>query len=128
MGAWIEIVIEDLEKDYPIVAPYVGAWIEIGSYIGDRLEQESLPMWERGLKYGSVGRSAKGADVAPYVGAWIEIFESVTKYENGEVAPYVGAWIEMHNCAANITLNRVSLPLWERGLKLTIHEILNRSG
>ena len=105
MGAWIEIVIEDLEKDYPIVAPYVGAWIEIGSYIGDRLEQESLPMWERGLKYGSVGRSAKGADVAPNVGAWVlpqqggpwfgTANPSLTAYARG-VAPYVGAWIEIN--------------------------------
>ena len=92
------------------------------------MEQESLPMWERGLKYGSVGRSAKGADVAPYVGAWIEIFESVTKYENGEVAPYVGAGREMQCGAATLTLTRGALPGGEGGLKLTIHEILNRSG
>ena len=29
MGAWIEIVIKELQKLKTIVAPYMGAWIEM---------------------------------------------------------------------------------------------------
>ena len=59
-----------------LVAPHVGAWIEIVSFF-------------KGLVY---------SDVAPHVGAWIEIsvisgFETFTP-----VAPHVGAWIEINSC------------------------------
>ena len=56
----------------PIVAPYVGAWIE--TY------DEFLTSFFNG--------------VAPYVGAWIETFPSTGQIFPPIVAPYVGAWIE----------------------------------
>ena len=51
MGAWIEIYerrLDNLEKE---VAPYMGAWIEIASRNGGSSTNMSLPTWERGLKY-----------------------------------------------------------------------------
>ena len=78
-----------------LVAPLVGAWIEILK-IGHNLSvMGSLPSWERGLKYlHGYGRMGCRA-VAPLVGAWIEICGSVTKYSRNSVAPLVGAWIEI---------------------------------
>ena len=84
-----------------MVAPLVGAWIEIRSrQIYKLLLMESLPSWERGLKYlhgyGRVGCRA----VAPLVGAWIEIGTGELKEEG-----------------------RMSLPSWERGLKLILKQL-----
>ena len=56
--------------------------------------EESLPMWERGLKHPD-GKVEEGRDVAPHVGAWIETICSPC------------------SCPKNM-----SLPMWERGLKL----------
>ena len=56
-----------------LVAPLVGAWIEIMTY------------WEE----------VYDLLVAPLVGAWIEINFSPARYEAEAVAPLVGAWIEM---------------------------------
>ena len=52
VGAWIEIRTKDQNGDHPKVAPLVGAWIEIPEYIGTVNIRGSLPLWERGLKYG----------------------------------------------------------------------------
>ena len=51
VGAWIETrMIHSTYLDNP-VAPHVGAWIETCVYAGVlHRKQESLPMWERGLK------------------------------------------------------------------------------
>ena len=51
VGAWIEIL-SCTRPAHPVgVAPLVGAWIEIMSAQDMELERESLPLWERGLKY-----------------------------------------------------------------------------
>ena len=57
----------------PVVAPYMGAWIEIA---------------EGGGKLTITA-------VAPYMGAWIEISKSRCKCCRIQVAPYMGAWIEI---------------------------------
>ena len=51
MGAWIEIfdIIYHIVKFS--VAPLVGAWIEITTAIEEKPTLESLPSWERGLKF-----------------------------------------------------------------------------
>ena len=51
MGAWIEI--DDITRNFEkwLVAPLVGAWIEIGIIILVRKIYKSLPLWERGLKW-----------------------------------------------------------------------------
>ena len=58
---------------YHVVAPLVGAWIEI---------LESLD--ETGIR-----------TVAPLVGAWIEIRDLAKSANVSYVAPLVGAWIEI---------------------------------
>ena len=74
MGAWIEIQRKNPLLFLQLVAPLVGAWIEIPELRASIvLVRESLPSWERGLKF----RKTLGIDcvicVAPPVGAWIEI-------------------------------------------------------
>ena len=56
-----------------LVAPHVGAWIEIPS------------LQER----------KRSKNVAPHVGAWIEIMARTTTTRTASVAPHVGAWIEI---------------------------------
>ena len=74
MGAWIEIKRPAfLVNKMRLVAPFVGAWIEISF----RLSVTPL------------------VTVAPFVGAWIEIDKKVDRYDYSEVAPFVGAWIEI---------------------------------
>ena len=78
-----------------LVAPLVGAWIEILLPTNIAPTGESLLSWERGLKY-NCHSHLFGRLVAPLVGAWIEIEligESSEKATT--VAPLVGAWIEM---------------------------------
>ena len=57
-----------------VVAPLVGAWIEI--FLGEYNYHfpQSLPSWERGLKSRKSRQKRATALVAPLVGAWIEIF------------------------------------------------------
>ena len=77
-----------------LVAPLVGAWIEIIQ----------------------IGRIVQLSQVAPLVGAWIEMIVENAGLMGLPVAPLVGAWIEIQDChPASLTL--ASLPLWERGLK-----------
>ena len=51
VGAWIEINFWILKAVESRVAPLVGAWIEICKYLYRGGIYESLPLWERGLKY-----------------------------------------------------------------------------
>ena len=77
-----------------MVAPLVGAWIEI-------LYQSSIVILYT---------------VAPLVGAWIEICTAKPSMAVKLVAPLVGAWIEIVNRTEPAHV-LVSLPSWERGLK-----------
>ena len=86
------------------VAPLVGAWIEIlGSNAG-----------------------AMGIRVAPLVGAWIEIDPQYTILPMVTVAPLVGAWIEIVS-GSDASQKQMSLPSWERGLKLFLVRTLRRN-
>ena len=75
-----------------MVAPRVGAWIEISH----------------------MGRSKRNIRVAPRVGAWIEIKKHMKGMRWISVAPRVGAWIEITQKKQS-QLAFVSLPVWERG-------------
>ena len=123
VGAWIEILIclQACLRIY--VAPLVGAWIEISSSCAEYTLSESLPSWERGLKY-------------YYIFAKSNIFWSLPSWERGlkstsvvchnvipEVAPLVGAWIEIEFKKTILTQDFKSLPSWERGLKSYVTKI-----
>ena len=57
-----------------MVAPLVGAWIEIPIWDWDKQDfVTSLPSWERGLKLVEQYIVYNVRGVAPLVGAWIEI-------------------------------------------------------
>ena len=73
VGAWIEISFAPAIADVFAVAPLVGAWIEILS-----VNSNAFPFF-----------------VAPLVGAWIEILFLCHNLGIRRVAPLVGAWIEM---------------------------------
>ncbi len=51
MGAWIEISALANFNNSQLVAPYMGAWIEIINACNCESYVASLPTWERGLKY-----------------------------------------------------------------------------
>ena len=51
MGAWIEILDVTVLGDEMMVAPLVGAWIEMEERIKQLETEKSLPSWERGLKF-----------------------------------------------------------------------------
>ena len=57
--------------------------------------------------------------VAPRVGAWIETRRRVLPGVHVPVAPRVGAWIETL-ISNDENISQMSLPVWERGLKLVI--------
>ena len=84
-----------------VVAPLVGAWIEICSMIANTRAYGSLLSWERGLKLPDDSISETGETVAPLVGAWIEILNIRRSAEWGNVAPLVGAWIEINGLDDN---------------------------
>ena len=84
-----------VECTIQLVAPLVGAWIEIKAFTGDFKTFLSLLSWERGLKYEKHKRIGLLYIVAPLVGAWIEIAYPVFLSPLLFVAPLVGAWIEI---------------------------------
>ena len=59
---------------YKMVAPFMGAWIEIKevSYSEGEIVK-SHPLWVRGLKLQKGMVYCIGCSVAPFMGAWIEI-------------------------------------------------------
>ena len=95
MGAWIEISIPQSKQQQNMVAPLVGAWIEIENQSDKGLTDESLPSWERGLKL-----------------VYLVSIQPLTL-----VAPLVGAWIEINAVFGTDLDPTESLPSWERGLK-----------
>ena len=50
VGAWIEIGVDRVNLTTIVVAPLVGAWIEIDAPCNGCIGCWSLPLWERGLK------------------------------------------------------------------------------
>ena len=83
-----------LKQAQAVVAPLVGAWIEMST----KTENGYITL------------------VAPLVGAWIEIHISRFTIPVSVVAPLVGAWIEIADPHRHEPAYQ-SLPSWERGLK-----------
>ena len=95
VGAWIEIHYELSEILSYNVAPCVGAWIEIFDNCWIIRAPGSLLAWERGLKYTMNYQKFYPTTVAPCVGAWIEMIHYAKNGVHIVVAPCVGAWIEI---------------------------------
>ena len=76
------------------VAPRVGAWIETSDGDYCPFDQQSHPVWVRGLKPARHCRHRLSVCVAPRVGAWIETAPFGDQSCDDFVAPRVGAWIE----------------------------------
>ena len=104
----------DIEEN--VVAPLVGAWIEIVFQVHSSHLLSSLLSWERGLKCVIETKLKR-------------VIKSLLSWERGlkyhvlscclhclSVAPLVGAWIEINSPVAIIALT-MSLLSWERGLK-----------
>ena len=117
VGAWIETFSFGVIGSGMAVAPRVGAWIETVRSHRTTYHDLSLPAWERGLKRLNPQGITKPLNVAPRVGAWIETWVLGVNSINASVAPRVGAWIETIKPSGYCEVT-VSLPAWERGLKL----------
>ena len=88
VGAWIEIYIDGLYGFALNVAPLVGAWIEIVSTGNLATLSTSLPSWERGLKLIGNRWYSLPTAVAPLVGAWIEMQAGIIcTYGQGRRSP-----------------------------------------
>ena len=78
-----------------LVAPLVGAWIEIRCTGTNSISTMSLPSWERGLK-SIIGPSSKL--ILASLPSWergLKCLETEMKVIKEHVAPLVGAWIEI---------------------------------
>ena len=78
-----------------LVAPLVGAWIEIMNCINAVLLHKVAPLVGAWIEIKPKDTSEITGIVAPLVGAWIEIGVSSKNYDSITVAPLVGAWIEI---------------------------------
>ena len=78
-----------------MVAPLVGAWIEMNTSKIDKYHSSSLPSWERGLKLHPRGSALCRSTSLPSWerGLKSDIFFNLVNVWN--VAPLVGAWIEI---------------------------------
>ena len=72
VGAWIETSPDYGKVKISGVAPRVGAWIETKGDDWGQKNNESHPVWVRGLKHGRHAVHGRATLVAPRVGAWIE--------------------------------------------------------
>ena len=117
VGAWVEISKNALKPSSTGVAPFVGAWVEMPRSSTRRsFRWPSLPLWERGLKYLLSRRSKNGKKSLPL---WERGLKFVIQLEirfELTVAPFVGAWVEIQ-VSFSFFVVKASLPLWERGLK-----------
>ena len=115
-----------------LVAPLVGAWIEISLLFGITIGVVlSLLSWERGLKLWLHMNGHHMILVAPLVGAWIEIlynFRSVPR-RVGQASQgwWKCRWSLSWERGLKFLLNISALPTtlsllsWERGLKYSHH-------
>ena len=105
------------KSDNAVVAPLVGAWIEIQKQALDGCREWSLLSWERGLKLSlkytrsyMSRRSSRGSVDWNY-------WSTTINFIYISVAPLVGAWIEITKRCRNTNSHTPSLLSWERGLK-----------
>ena len=79
------------------VAPLVGAWIEMVPCTFRDNQYQSLPLWERGLKYPFYALIFLVVQSLPLWERGLKFMLPFQAYASGEVAPLVGAWIEIYD-------------------------------
>ena len=87
---------------YSYVAPFTGAWIEIGSMGTYEYAIEVAPFTGAWIEISYKCLLICHSLVAPFTGAWIEIQIGYLDKRHAPVAPFTGAWIE-------ITITRIGL-------------------
>ena len=132
-GAWIEILLADVNNTLITSLPVRGAWIEISgncdsvscyfgrSPCGERglkfrgrfrpfpVSESRSPCGERGLKCGGACASPSAVSSLPVRGAWIEMpFRRLVRPPRGESLPVRGAWIEIRDGGENRRGRRVA--------------------
>ena len=79
-----------------VVAPRVGAWIEIYVIWCQLHNLASLPVWERGLKLNSKNERDYLLRSLPVWERGLKFRIVLSTHFLGHVAPRVGAWIEIY--------------------------------
>ena len=69
-------------------------------------------------------RSTTAFVVTPHVGVWIETLQTIGNNSISDVTPHVGVWIET-DVFCEVKRVRVSLPMWECGLKRSSQLLLS---
>ena len=97
MGAWIEMLDNRIILQDALVAPLVGAWIEICRFrsVGSG-GLGSLPSWERGLKLRKLLKCKTAIWSLPSWERGLKSMDGNTAFFPKQVAPLVGAWIEIN--------------------------------
>ena len=95
VGAWIEIYLLRSSACIHGVAPLVGAWIEIIKKRSVKEAFESLPSWERGLKSTISAATSNRNKSLPSWERGLKFVVATYKACEVWVAPLVGAWIEI---------------------------------
>ena len=72
----------------------MGAWIEMAEVNNSIDEQNVAPLWERGLKSGTMARFNLAIGRS-FMGAWIEISVIDCNSPSNAHRSFMGAWIEM---------------------------------
>ncbi len=120
-GAWIEIGCSRSSVSRRGVAPFTGAWIEISGDFGVTLAGGvSHPSRVRGLKLFALDMCAPQNKVAPFTGAWIEITRcSSMVVVIRHVAPFTGAWIEISGGSSGMSRTMTVAPFTGAWIEIT---------
>jgi len=77
------------------VAPFTGAWIEMGLRRPTNCTRSVAPFTGAWIEIPNCGGCPAPIIVAPFTGAWIEIASPTAVQAITVVAPFTGAWIEI---------------------------------
>ena len=94
----------------------MGVWIEIIALKRIHNAEQSLPLWECGLKCIYISENSVSFFVTPLVGVWIEITSSTILTNFPRSLPLWECGLKYQEVSVDVT-PMVSLPLRECGLK-----------
>ena len=96
VGAWIEIGVSATPNNGNPVAPFVGAWIEIDDRNIINQNRRSLRSSERGLKFTCATKAHEEWKSLRSSERGLKFVQHYLCNVHTPVAPFVGAWIEIH--------------------------------